>query len=255
MRRRALIFYGAAVFLYGLFIVAVYPSVSRNQLARFKLDQAPEFFQKLFGDFQQILSSADGYLSMQYFSLTWVIIVGACVIALAGSLAKGIEDGTHEELLALPVARETVVGSTWLSLMAAVLMLAAASYAGITLTALVTGVDVSYLKLVVMIVDGIFFFAALGGISLLIASLVSTGGRTYLLCVAFLLTSYLVHILALYWSGIAWLDYLSVFRYYEPPSVLLGGSSIGIAVAVFAGIATVSVAAALQIFRRRDIAF
>ncbi len=251
-RRRALLFYALGVFIYGLFVIAVYPTISKSGFAQ-GFDQLPDTFKKLFGN--NPLGSPEAYLSVEYFGFVWVIIMAAFSIGLASVLARGIEDGTLELVLANPVRRRNMALGTYASLCAGTLFLMVFTYLGVALTALVSNVHFPYLRLLAFCLEAFLFVLAIGGFSLLMASLSSTGGRTYLLSITFLVLSYLLHFLALAWNGIHFLDYISVFRYYNPTGVLTGTASIWIAVAVFAGIAAVTTGTATLAFQRRDLRF
>jgi len=251
-RRRALLFYALGVFIYGLFVIAVYPTISKSGLAQ-GFEQLPDTFKKLLGN--NPLGSPEAYLAVEYFGFVWVIIMAAFSIGLASVLARGIEDGTLELVLANPLQRRNVTLGTYASVSAGALFLTVFTYLGVALTTLVSNVHFPYLRLLAFCFEAFLFILAIGGFSLMVASLSSTGDRTYLFSVTFLVLSYLLHFLAVSWSSIHFLDYVSVFRYYNPTGVLTGTASIWIAVAVFAGIAVVTTGIATQCFQRRDLRF
>ncbi len=250
--RRAILFYALGVFIYGLFVIAVYPTISKSGFAQ-GFEQLPDSFKKLFGN--NPLGSAEAYLAVEYFGFVWVIIMAAFSVGLASFLARGVEDGTLELVLANPVQRRNVALGTYASVGAGALFLTVFTFLGVALTALAGNVHFPYLRLLAFLFEAFLFILAVGGFSLMVASLSSTGGRTYLFSVSFLVLSYLVHFLAVSWNSIHFLDYISVFRYYDPTGVLTGSASIWIAVAVFAGIAAVTATLATLAFQRRDLRF
>ncbi len=251
-RRRALLFYALGVFIYGLFVIAVYPTLAKSGFAQ-NFEQLPETFKKLFGN--NPLGSPEAYLAVEYFGFVWVIIMAAFTIGIASVLSRGVEDGTLELVLANPIRRRSVALGTYASLGTGALFLTVFTYLGIALTALASDVHFPYLRLLSFLLEAFLFILAIGGFSLMVAALSSTGGRTTIFSVTFLVLSYLVHFLALAWSNIHFLDYVSVFHYYDPTGVLTGTASIWVSVAVFAGIAAVTAGIATQAFQRRDLRF
>jgi ABC-type transport system involved in multi-copper enzyme maturation permease subunit len=96
-------------------------------------------------------------------------------------------------------------------------------------------------------------FLATGGVALLVASLVRTGGRVVGWAAGFLIVSYAIDYLAQIWSVAEPLGPLSVFRYLDPPAVLRTGALGWEDVAALGGIAAVTIAAALVLIGRRDL--
>lgn len=251
-RRRALLFYALGVFVYGLFVIAVYPSISKSGFAQ-GFEQLPDTFKTLFGN--NPLGSPEAYLAVEYFGFVWVIILAAFTIGLTSVLSGGVEDGTLELLLANPVRRRSVALGTYASVSAGALFLTVFTYLGVALTAIASNLHFPYLRLLAFCFEAFLFVLAIGGFSLMVAALSSTRGRTYFFSVTFLVVSYLLHFLAVSWQSIHFLDYISIFRYYNPSGVLTGTASIWIAVAVFAGIAAVTAAIGILSFQRRDLRF
>ena len=89
--------------------------------------------------------------------------------------------------------------------------------------------------------------------TLLVASLVRTGGRAVGWAAGFLLISYAVDYLSQVWSIAEPLGPLSIFHYLDPPAVLGAGSIGGGDLLALLGLAAVTVAAALVLVERRDL--
>jgi hypothetical protein len=100
---------------------------------------------------------------------------------------------------------------------------------------------------------GFLLFLAVGGVALLVASLVRTGGRAIGWAAAFLLISYALDYLAQVWSIAEPLGPLSVFHYLDPAAILGSGAvRLGDAAAL-AALALVTTTAALVLMRHRDL--
>ena len=107
--------------------------------------------------------------------------------------------------------------------------------------------------LALALLAGFACFLAVGGVTLLVASLVRTGGRAVGWATGFLLVSYAVDYLSQVWSIAEPLGPLSIFHHLDPPAVLGAGSLGGGDVLVLLGLAAVTVAVALVLVDRRDL--
>lgn len=251
-RFRSLVWFNLGVFLYGLLIVAIFPTISKT--ASNQYEQLPEAVKRLTGGINP-LSSLTSYLAAQYFTFTWVIILAAFVISISRFLAKGIEDGTLEILLSSPLERWRVALSLYVALVIGSVALIGSTLAGVALPAAIGGQNLAYLTLLKFLLEGFMFILAIGGIALWTSAVSSTGGRTTLVGITFLLGSFLLHFLAISVSRIHFLDYVSVFHYYDPTGVLTGTSSVWISIGIFAAIAAVTTTMAVLSFQRRDLRF
>ncbi len=251
-RFRTLLWFNLGVFLYGLLIVAIFPTISKN--AGKQYEQLPEAIKKLTGGINP-LGSLTNYLAAQYFTFTWVIILAAFVITISRFLAKGIEDGTLESVLASPLERWRVALSLYVALAVGSVVLVLSTLAGIVVPAAIGGQSLAYGTLLKFLFEGFLFLLAIGGIVLATSAVSSTGGRVSLVGITFLLGSYLLHFLAISVGSVHFLDYISVFHYYNPTGVLTGTSSIWVSIGIFAAIAAATTSLAVVSFQRRDLRF
>ncbi len=251
-RFRTLLWFNIGVFLYGLLIVVIFPTISRTAGSQY--EQLPEAFKRLAGGVNPF-GSLTNYLGVQYFSFTWVIILAAFVMSIARFLGKGVEDGTLEITLASPLERWRVVLSLYIALAIGSVVLVLSTFAGIAVPAAIGGQSLAYLALLKFLLEGFLFLLAISGISLWVSAVSSTGGRTYLVGITFMLGSYLLHFLAISVNRFHFLDYISVFHYYDPTGVLTGSGSIWASVGIFAAIAAATTTLAVIAFERRDLRF
>src|SRR5665811_1886695 len=107
-RRLSLLVYASSVALYGIMILAIWPSMRSSGLSEM-WDRYPENIKKAFGATINY-AEFDGFVTLEYFASMWVIIMAAFAISLAtGALAGEIEKGTMELLLSQPIARRSIV--------------------------------------------------------------------------------------------------------------------------------------------------
>jgi hypothetical protein len=107
--------------------------------------------------------------------------------------------------------------------------------------------------LALAMIAGPLLFLALGGVTLLVASLVRTGGRAVGWATGFLLVSYALDYLAQVWSVAEPLGPLSVFHYLDPPAILRRGTIGAEDVLALGGLAVVTTALAHALIGRRDL--
>ena len=100
---------------------------------------------------------------------------------------------------------------------------------------------------------GFLCFLSVGGVALLVSSLVRTGGRAIGWAAGFLLVSYAVDYLAQVWSIAEPLGPLSIFHYLDPPGILGRGTMGPEDALALAGLALVTTAVALARMGRSDL--
>ncbi len=179
----------------------------------------------------------------------------AAAISMAAAPARETEDGTAELLLSRPVRPPAWLAAHALAMATGLAVVCAGGYLGGLVASQVVDdlapVDPGPLALAVL--GSYLCFLAVGGVALLVASLVRTGGRVVAWASGFVIVSYAVDYLAQVWSVAEPLGPLSIFRYLDPPAVLGDGRLGAEDVAVLGGLAALSAAAALVLVGRRDL--
>src|SRR4030043_806883 len=116
--RVSLVIYNAICIGFVWFYAAFFPSIFKESE---KLKEAfkayPQDLMKAFGiEIDKFISSFEGFMAGEYFSMLWPIIVIVLIIAYAGSAIAGeIESGTIELLLAQPISRLRIFLSKYFS--------------------------------------------------------------------------------------------------------------------------------------------
>lgn len=252
-RSRARILLLAAGFaLFELVIGLSYASVDQNAIRQL-VDALPPALRALAGSAD--LASPTGYAGSGYLHPVALAIQGAVAISMAAAPAREAEDGTAELVLSRPIPPARWLAAHALAMATGLAVVVAGGYAG-GLAAALTVEDLSPVHagpLALALVAGFLCFLAVGGVALLVASLVRSGGRAVGWAAGFLLVSYALDYLAQIWSIAEPLGPLSIFHYLDPPAIL-GGGSLGVAeVGALAGLALVTAAASLVLVQRRDL--
>jgi ABC-2 type transport system permease protein len=246
-RRRSLLSWGLPIGLMSAFIVAIYPSVE-DALGK-AIASYPESLKQAFGIAE--LTNVEQYLNAEMLSLIVPLAVGYLAVrSVASGLSGAAESGRLDVLLSAPVSRRRLVASGFA---AAALELAAVLAVSLLITALgglLAGAGLSFGR-------ALAGFANVWPLALLFAGfgIVVTGWslRTAVVTgsvAGVLVAMYVADLIGRLDTGLDWIRYGSVFRYY--------GKAIeeGIDPLSFAGVTAVAIALAALgalLFERRDI--
>jgi ABC-type transport system involved in multi-copper enzyme maturation permease subunit len=240
---------------FGLFELVVglsYASVDQNAIRRL-VEALPPALRALAGSAD--IASPTGYAGSGYLHPVALAVPAAAAISMAAAPARDAEDGTAELVLSRPLEPPRWLGAHALAMATGLAAVMVGGYlGGLMASAVVDDLEpVDPGPLALALLGSYLCFLAVGGVALLAASLVRTGGRVVGWAAGFVIVSYAVDYLAQVWSVAEPLGPLSIFRYLDPPAVLRDGS-LGLEdVAALGGLALVTAAAALVLVGRRDL--
>jgi ABC-2 type transport system permease protein len=202
------------------------------------------------GDF----TTFGGFVGAEYLSFIWVVIVAAFVIAFtSGALAKELEQGTLELILAYPLGRVRFFASKLAALVIGLAVIVVATVGGIWFGALSQHLSVGPNAYLAVGALGLAFALAIGGYGFLFSAAASerapAAGATAALTVLF----YAVHFAAQTWDPFKGLSRLTLFNYYLPQDAINLGRVDLASIAVLLGVALIGTIAAAVIFRLRDL--
>ena len=248
--RIALLAIGFALF--ELVVGLSYASVDQNAI-RQVVDALPPALRALAGSAD--IATPTGYSGSGYLHPVALAVQAAVAISMAAAPAREAEDGTAELVLSRPLPPARWLGAHALAMVTGLATVVVGGYLGGALAAATVDdlgpVDLGPLALALL--AGFFCFLAVGGVTLLVASIVRTGGRAVAWATGFLLVSYALDYLAQVWSIAEPLGPLSIFHYLDPPAIL-GRGSIGIEdVIALGGLALATSLTALVLIQHRDL--
>lgn len=254
-RRVSLPIFAAGVAAYSIIILAIWPSMSSNLATLEQLwENYPEAIRSMFGGNISI-ATFDGFLTLEYFSLMWVIIVFAFSISVATSTIAGeIQQGTMELLLSQPISRLSIIITRMFFHLAGLLIIIAATMLPIVVGVPVIDAEIDYAGLLALSFSSLLFYLALGSIAFLLSAILSDRGRAVFISVGILIASYAIDILAAFNDTINKVAFLSLFDYYDPYRYLHDVSFAWGDLAVLGALSLISSVGATVWFMRRDIA-
>lgn len=254
-RRLSLTIYCLGVAAYGLMIVAIWPSMQESLGTLEQLYETyPEGLRAAFG-VETTITTFDGFLTLEYFSLMWLIIVLPFAITIStGAFAGEIEKGTMELLLAQPIRRSTIALTRMAYLKIGLLLIMAATMIPVMIGGLMVDEQLSVAGLLSLSLLGFLFFLSFGSIGFLVSAMMSDRGRSVFLVVGVLIVSYAIDLLSQFSDFVNNFHFLSLFDYYDPFRYIHDADIAWGDLAVLLGVSIIAFSAATFIFKRRDIA-
>lgn len=252
-KRISLAIYAAGVLLYAVFILAIWPSMETSGLSQI-WENYPENLKKAFGATINF-ASFDGFITLEYLSNMWVIIMAVFAIGTgANALSGEIERGTMELLLAQPITRRSVVVSRHFYFSLALIGLIVAALAPIAVGASLVGGEINYHGLLAVGILAFFFYGAIGSYTFMFSSMFNSRGMSISLASGVIIFAYALDLLSKFNDTVNNFHFLSLFDYYDPYRHLHDASYAWGDIAVLAGIIVVCTGVAVTWFERRDIA-
>ena len=255
VRRISLFWFSFGIAVYGWLMVAFFPLVEENiQYLEAIESILTEEMMALFGREGLEFGTLGGFLSLEYLGLIWVFIVGAAVITFAaGALGGAVDDGTMELTLSQPVSRTQVALTRYLALAVYAGALNLATVATLYIPGMVHDVDVPLDAMALLFAIGWLVTMAIGGVAYALSAASSGGGRTIGVSLGLLIGMWLADVLGTLSERWAWLREFTLFYYLNPEAAIDDLTVPAESWAVFAVIAALSFAAALWLFRTRDV--
>lgn len=237
--------------------VAMFPSFfeGRDKFAE-ALDAYPEGIFEAFGiELETFLSSLEGFISGEHFSIVWPIILIILTLSYASAAIAGeIDKGTIELLLAQPISRLKIFLAKYFSGVAIIIAFILLSNFSVVPFALLHNVDFKIESYFTISVIGFLFAFAIYGICIMLSSLSSSRGRPMAITGGILIIMYALNVFSALQESVENLKYASFFHYYDYTSAMLNNQLDILNVGVFLTVGIITSVAAAVIFVKRDIA-
>lgn len=251
-QRVAVLSYGLGLALYAALLILLYPSVE-STMAQMS-ESYPQEILEAFGVAGTSLSDPRGFVSVEFLSMTPLILGAFAVFAATGVLAGEESTGTMEFLAALPLSRRQLFVQKSLAVAGA-----SVAIGGLTCLGWVATVPFVDLHGVVGLpeltgatfaqLSFVWFVAAAG---LLLGAIAPTRSTAAAWAGVILIVSYLLVAIAGVVDSVEWLQYVSPYYYADLSAVLLRGVTWS-RFAVLWSLNLVITGLALQAFDGREI--
>ena len=235
--------------------VGMYPSI-RDKAAEFNqlMENYPKEFFKAFNIETISFDKIENFLALENYSIIWPIMVMFMMISLAGyGIAREIEKGTAEILLAKPISRLKVYFTRYLTGAIVLLFFTVVSVFSVIPLAEIYNVDYALGNHVKIFVLSFLLGLAVFSVSLMFSAMFSEKGKVYALTGGLLLLMYVTNLISNLKENFENLQYTSFFYYYDVNSALIENNMDKLSVCVFVGVTIVCTTIGAIWFNKRDI--
>jgi len=236
---------------------AFYPSIlTESEKLKEAFTAYPQDLMKAFGiEIESFISSFEGFMAGEYFSMLWPIILIVLIIAYGASAIAGeIEQGTIELLLAQPISRLRIFFSKYLSGLFIITIFIAISISTVILFAYVYNIDFQWQNFLTVSVLGFLFAFAIFGICFMLSAISSSKGKPAAFTGGLLIIMYALNIFSAFQESLENLKYVSFFHYYDQNAALLNNHIDSLNIAVFLTVGIICTVVGTVVFVKRDIA-
>jgi ABC-2 type transport system permease protein len=235
-------------------MIAMFPTMQKANIEQL-LENYPEDMLKFFGGEGAIaMSKIEGFLSMEFLSFFFILILVFYVGSTAGSTIAGyIEKKTIGFELSQPISRTVfVLSQAIVSLFYIALLTVATSF---SIWVLCKGYDVSIKNngLVAFTVIATLFLTAHYGIAIFLSSIFKTKLSVVLSVVSLSVFFFVFSSLSNIVEKLKYYNKLSLYHLYNPQKLLESGNININHVLILAGITLVGILGAMAIFNRKDL--
>ncbi|GGE68203.1 ABC transporter permease [Priestia taiwanensis] len=254
--RGGIIGYSVGTSLFLLMIVQIYPMVLENEEAMNQMLKAyPEALLSAFGMNENTLSALEGFLSVQYFSLMFLIIVAIFTILMTTKLiARLVDTGSMAYLLSVPTSRVKIITTmifVFLTGLACILVsnFLVGYFGAFTLE---KG-DLDINRYFQLNAGGFLLFYAIGGYSILFSAICNDEKRALALSGGITLFFYMANFLGNLNESFDVLKSFSLFTLFDSASIASGEKDIWMPALIFFLIGTACYGLAIYLFKRRNL--
>jgi len=252
--RRGLLWWALGLLAYAAMIIGFYPAMDQMPDINQMLEMLPKELMAAFVGGLTDMSSPVGYLNSQIFFLMGPLLLIIFAIGQGSAGLAGEEErGTLDLLLANPVSRARVVAEKLAALITMTLALAAALWAGLAIGAPLVKMEIATGRLIEATLGSALLALVFGVLALALGA--ATGNRSLSVGVtsALAVGAYRLNAMSAAITALEPYRILSPFHYATGADPLANGLN-WVHTVVLAALVVVFAAAALFMFRRRDLA-
>lgn len=257
-RLRGHFFFALGLVFYAWIVAAFMPVVVRETGAYEELlEQYPEqLITLLTGSVgsPEAWFTPEGFVSIEFLALWFPVIMLGYIAGYGTALvAKEVENGTIESLLALPVSRTRLLLERVLALVIGIAALTTTTLASLYALSLTYGFKLSTLGTAAATVHVFGFILVFAALVVLLSVIFLDRGKPIGITIGYFVLAHLINALATNSETLRDIQFLSLFKYYDVYTALADARLDFWHNALFFGLSVAFFAAAVFIFKRRDI--
>ena len=252
--RLSALLYALALFACGYLMVVVFPAIARIQMAQEYIDAMPPIMKAFIGEEILDITTPEGFLTVEYFNTTWLLIMGVFSCLSAGALvAEETERRTLEILLSAPVTRTRFVASKFAGFLTLLFLLALASLLSLSLGMAQIGERIEFRLMAYAFLSGTVCVAAIGSIALWFSCLFNRQRQAVGAAIVTFIFLYMFNAVAALLEQYPILGYLSLIHYYDASKIFRHQAMSWPDMIILLGVMSVMFAVSILTFRRKEI--
>jgi len=257
MSRWGIISWSGIIFLYGILTMYLYPTMKGSTEILGYINELPDALKAAFGyegiDFTNLSFTPEAFATLE-FLVIWPMLIGIYGVFSSVGIAREMEHGTLDLLLAQPVRRHKVISAKFAVFAFSAIIIAIASIIGLAAGAAIIDEPANIGSMSLVLIEGFLLVLAIGCVTLLFSAIFLQPRRALLFGGVFMAFSYILNfMIPILPDSFEWIRNLSIFYHFQPNDIISSGALNGTAVAVYSTLAITCFAAALYIFQRRDL--
>lgn len=247
-------YYALGLLAYTWLMIGMFPSMQNFDIEKMMQQLPPEMSQFFGGEAGMQYNKIEGFLSIEYLSIFFVIIIGFFLASSVGSaIAGNIETKIAPFDLSQPISRTKYVLSQISVSAFFTLVLVWLNTLIIKILCLAYKVNISNSGLIKFAIVASFFMLAFIGIASFLSSVSKTKLSVTLITVAFALGSYVFLSLSNIVDKLKDFEKLSIYFLYQPQKLLENGNININHILILAGIFIIGLISSLIIFNKKDL--
>ncbi len=252
-RRVGLFWFAAGLVAYSWMMVWYWPLLGDEYLKLVET-MPPELLAAFVGS-EVDLGTLGGFFQGEYLGLMWIAIVSSAMIAYSSKAIAGeIAVGTMELLLAQPISRLRFVLTRAAGLVTYAAALAVASFAPIQLLGPSYDINLPVRTIALLYASGSLFMLAVGGFAFMLSAAMRDGSRPAAITGSLIGVMWVLQAISQLADFAKDLETVNLLKYWQPGVLINKGSVPDQTWWVYGGVAIVSLAVAVVVFMRRDLA-
>jgi ABC-2 type transport system permease protein len=234
--------------------VGIFPTIQAQSRQLMQVTESFSSTFKALGVTELGFSNVEAFLSLEYFSLIWPLLLLILVSSwTSGTIAGDIEQGTMGLLLALPVSRGALYWSKYVAAWMGMVVFVMVSVLAIIPIVFAFGLSYDMDHLLKAAALCLLFSWAFLSLGMLLSSILREKGKVGLGMSGIGLLMYVLMAVSGLIDKVSWLKYGSFFSYLNIQQVLVHGQWQWLSVSVFAAVIALSSVAGAVWFNQRDM--
>ena len=254
-RKKSIIAYGIGMFLIVFMYAAMFPTIlEQADKLESIVEIYPEALLEAFGIDDFRFDTIEKFLAVEYYSIVWPIAMIVLVTGLAASfIAREIENGTIEYVLAKPIERWKIFISKYFGGFIVIFIFTLVSVFSVIPSAVIFDIDFNTSAQFMAFFLSLIFALTVYSLAMMFSATFSEKGKVSLAISVIMIAMYVLNIVASIVERVDWLKYVSFFNYYDYDSAIKESTIDVTNLLVFAGVILITTAIGILWFERRDI--